>query len=129
MQGSALNLVLVAQILLQALLGVSQGRVLCIPLGDCCSHHEDPATDPRVPHLEDDCDCHLHLPLPGDPKVVTRGQNRVDDLDPALTVAPAVGAITACDLDAMPPPHPRERPPDFFTGAQMIALRATHLRL
>ncbi len=57
MRGSTLHVVLVIQILLQALMGAVPGTVLCIPLGECCAHE---ARDERSSACSSDGGCDAH---------------------------------------------------------------------
>lgn len=129
MRLTAIHLVVLLQILVQALHGAPNAIVICVPLGDCCQHDEEPAPHPESPHAEVDCHCHLRVPLPGQPKLVSRDQSRVDALDAATAAPCTLDTSTDLRLVSSRMVRARERPPDFAASEQVLALRSTHLRL
>ncbi|MBX3392764.1 MAG: hypothetical protein KF787_08960 [Phycisphaeraceae bacterium] len=145
---------LVAMLLLvmQGAIAVAPGRVLCIPVKDCgtyeqdavatCSHRDRevcPASvgggsrhnHEREPfnialHPNDECGCHVHVPVPGNEQVPSNFRSDTHDLR-VFFVPLTVALVLNWDCDPPPARVAHSRPPDFSASGQVLALKATRL--
>lgn len=152
MPPAIIKLVAMLLLVVQGLIALAPGRVLCIPVRDCgthqsevgaacdhCASHtrldasscsDDPGTDhgsfPAAFHPEDECGCHLHVPVPGSEQVPNNAKNDGPDL--RTLIVPLVVAIIWVH-DANPPlaASPHFRPPDFSVSDQVLSLKSTRL--
>jgi hypothetical protein len=151
MHHSLVKLVAMLLLIVQGAIATAPGQVLCIPVRDCDTHeheaelacgHCDTAScaqlggEPRggdqkqgpFPaslHPNDECGCHLHVPVPGDERVPSGP--RGDNPDLRMFFVPLVALVLNWDCE---PPHAviaRFHPPDFSVSDQVLALKATRL--
>jgi hypothetical protein len=146
------KLVAVLLLVAQGLLASAPGRVLCIPLEHCETHHRGLAAacdhcdtagctsarfDQDEPgsgrgnffsaiHPEEECGCHVHVPIPADQQVPGPANSGVCGCKPIFV--PLVLAIVI-DREIEPPVamHVRLHPPDFILTDQVLALKSTRL--
>lgn len=145
---------LVAMLLLfvQGLVAFAPGQVVCIPLQDCGTHEQagnfscghcdplpcndgmvaDTCDDHRhgpfssASHPDDDCGCHVHVPVPDSEQIPSNP--RGESSDPRLAIAPLlVAVVLAWDFEPALEVVERFKPPDFSVSDQVLALKATRL--
>lgn len=145
---------LVAMLLLiaQGVIALASGRVLCIPVqycdtretdvplvcGSCCSDGCFVAGDSHggleperglfvtTLHPDDECGCHLHVPVPSDDRAPSNPKSDNSDLRALffpLTFALVMAWVTEPPLQSAP----HFEPPDFSTSDQVLALKSTHI--
>jgi hypothetical protein len=147
---------LVAMLLLvvQGAIALAPGRVLCIPVRDCGTHqpdvvaacvHCDSHGSPNAPgvpgglgqekdpfstafHPNDECGCHLHVPVPGDDQVPSNPKGDGPDLR-TFFFPMVVAIVLAWDFDPPLSVAPHFQPPDFSASDQVLALKTTRLRI
>lgn len=138
-------------VFLQATVGmITPGRVLCLPVADC-DHQEFAATgcqdrseagqhddldcdhDPAAPGLAPDhlneCGCHLHVPIPGDPKTPGQSQARGDGFQARQSVIPVVVAVLQWDWTPSIGKSLSQRPVDPLVRGLVLSLKTTRLRI
>jgi hypothetical protein len=144
---------LVAMLLLivQGAIATAPGQVLCIPVRDCDTHeHEagracghcdtescaqigeesggvgqNQGTFPAALHPNDDCGCHLHVPVPGDEQVPSSPRGENPDL--RMFFVPLVVLVLNWDCEPPRAVIAHFHPPDFSASDQVLALKATRL--
>jgi len=145
---------LVAMLLLvvQGAIALAPGRVLCIPVRDCgthesavrtsCDHCDShgrldvsgrsgglaPEQGPfnTVFHPNDECGCHLHVPVPGNEQVPSNPKSGEPDLR-TLIVPLFVAIIWVYDWNPPLAAASHFRPPDFSVSDQVLSLKTTRL--
>jgi len=138
-------------LLLQALVGVAPGRVLCLPLADCGSHEATPTCDrggcssdnhdthalpcrehrhtpvEHALHPDADCGCHIHVPVPSDEQLPTH-PTRAELTEQRWAAAPIATSVVLASNWA--PPRRSFAigpPPDLSLTDQVLTLKATRL--
>lgn len=152
MHPALVKLVTILLLVVQGLVASAPGRVLCIPLEDCESHDQglttpcghcdtaachttefgqdesgyDHGVFLAANHPEDECGCHVHVPVPGDQQVP--GPAKPDGSEFKSILVPLVLAIFA-NWEIEPPvaTSVRLHPPDFSVSDQVLALKSTRL--
>ncbi len=146
------RLVAVFLLLMQGLNASAPGQVVCIPIQDCgrhdqgesatCGHCDHAGCDDRrigregtshdhgpfnaAIHSDDECGCHVHVPIPGGQQVPRTPASGGPDIKTILV--PQVLAIVhgwGCEPPAAV--SVRFQPPDFSASDQVRALRTTRL--
>lgn len=152
MPPAVIKLVAMLLLVVQGVIALAPGRVLCIPIQDCGTHelavteaceHCDShrsvnlATDRGTSghdtgpystafHPDDECGCHLHVPVPGDEQVPSNPKGEVQDLRTFLLPL-AIAVVLAWDFDPPIAGPVRFQPPDFSVSDQVLALKTTRL--
>lgn len=149
MPPAIVKLVAVLLLVVQGVMASGPGRVLCIPLGDCGSHDTAVADSCRhcdvhmgrdsgclessghergpysvAFHPPDECGCHLHVPLPDNKQVPSKGDS--PDLR-AFVVPLLVAVVMAWDFEPPLAAPARVPPPDFSVSDQVLGLKTTRL--
>lgn len=151
MHPSLVKLVAMLLLFVQGAITTAPGQVLCIPIRDCDTHeHEaEVACDhcdttacaqigeepggvdqkqrlfPAAVHPNDDCGCHLHVPVPGDEQVPSSPRGENPDL--RMFFVPLVVLVLNWDCEPPPAVIAHFHPPDFSVSDQVLALKATRL--
>jgi len=151
MPPALLKLVVLLLLVVQGVVAPGPGRVLCVPLEDCGQHHRSDAggcdhcgrgahaatarpgcQDHQhglfdvASHPDDECGCHVHVPLPADEQLPSKPKGDLQD-PRAASVSLAVAFVVA----SVPAPARTSevclRPPDFSASDQVRSLKATRL--
>lgn len=152
MSPALVKIVAMLLLVVQGAIASAPGRVLCIPVVNCgthesetaevCSHcdtrgmadagsrvgapshHEGPYG--TAFHPDDECGCHLHIPVPGDEQVPSNPMS--GGQDPRSCIAPLLEAVViGWNFDPPVAERPRLQPPDFSASDQIVGLKTTHL--
>lgn len=152
MPPTVVKLVAVLLLVVQGLIASAPGRVLCIPLQDCgthqsgastsCDHCDSAGCDNQQAdqggsshqhgpfhaalHPEDECGCHVHVPVPGDQQVASNQKTGSPEFR-ALFVPLVVAVVLTWDVDPPAAVKVLFPPPDFSASDQVRALKATRL--
>lgn len=146
------KLVAVLLLFVQGLVAFAPGQVLCIPIQDCgtheqgahairghcgadgrddevggnqCKDHEHGPFSAAM-HPDDECGCHLHVPVPDSEQVPST--LRGDSPDLCNVVLPLMVAfVLTWDCEPWLVVIERFTPPDFSVSDQVLALKATRL--
>jgi len=152
MSPAVVKLVAMLLLVVQGVIASASGRVLCIPLPHCDAHeqdhtgsgghcegaacHDEPSTDcdeqtGHVPctiltPMSDECDCHVHVQVPGDESVPSK--SKADSGEVRVLLVPVIVAIVMT-VELAPPASSVFRPPprDIVAIDQTIALKTTRL--
>jgi len=144
----------VAMLLLfvQGLAAFAPGRVLCIPVQDCgtheqgghaaCGHCDSDVCDDEAGqdqckdhehgpftvamHPDDECGCHIHVPVPESEQVPSTPRGDNSELRHAV-VPLVVAFVLVWDFEPALVVVERFKPPDFSVSDQVLALKATRL--
>ncbi|MFN9132666.1 MAG: hypothetical protein ACK5XO_08290, partial [Phycisphaerales bacterium] len=152
MSPALVKLVAMLLLVVQGAIASAPGRVLCIPVGDCgthesetaevCSHCDtqcmahagsgvgapghDEGPYSTAFHPDDECGCHLHVPVPGDEQVPSNPKGEGPDSRTFLLPL-AIAVVMAWDFDPPVAVPPRVQPPDFSASDQVLGLKTTRL--
>lgn len=152
MPTAVVKLVALLLLVVQGAIALAPGRVLCIPVRDCGTHESevlaacdhcdshgrsdvsgrsgglDPKHGPfsTTFHPDDECGCHLHVPVPSEDQVPSNPKGDGPDLR-ALFFPLVVAVVLAWDFDPPLAVVPRFQPPDFSTCDQVLALKTTRI--
>jgi hypothetical protein len=152
MPPALVKLVAVFLLFVQGWLAIAPGQVLCIPLQDCgthehgspaaCGHCDSDGRDVKVGadqcndhecglfiaamHPDDECGCHLHVPLPKTEQMPSNPRGDNSDLRHAV-VPLLVAFVLTRNCEPAPVVVERFKPPDFDVSDQVLALKATRL--
>lgn len=152
MPAAVVKLVAMLLLFVQGLVAFAPGQVLCIPVQDCGTHEqggsascghcdtdwldgvggEDDCKDhdhgPFAPvtHPDEECGCHLHLPVPDNeqPPSNSRGDNF--ELR-SVSVPLVIAFILTWELEPVLVVVERFKTPDFSVSDQVLALKSTRL--
>jgi hypothetical protein len=154
MHPAFVKLVTILLLVVQGLVAPVTGRVLCIALEDCefhdkrltalCGHCDaavchanafaqsesgrDLGMIPAADHPEDECACHVHVPVPGDQQVPCPA--KTDGFEFRSSLVPFVLAIFASwEIEPPVSASVRLHPPDFSSSDQILALKSTRLHI
>jgi hypothetical protein len=128
-------------LLVQAVVGVAPGQVVCMPLGGCahesvvsagcghCGEHRHVAVAQDQPERlaaahNDDCGCHLHVAIPADERVP--GNPRGEGVEARVVFMAGATMVPGWGV-APPASTPAFHPPDFRATDQVRSLKATRL--
>lgn len=148
MPQSLIKLVTVLLLFVQGAVALSTGRMLCIPVAPCgeqhsacddtgsashvcgaehCADHRPGLTDVAL-HPHDECDCHVHLPIPGGDEAPSNSSPR-SDLQDLRAFALSLWVVSMLGWGDSPSHAPIVgRPaPSFSASDQVLGLRATRL--
>ncbi|QOJ00984.1 MAG: hypothetical protein HRU70_10945 [Phycisphaeraceae bacterium] len=146
------KLVAILLLAVQGLIALAPGRVLCIPVRDCEIHEsevlaaydrfeshgsltasgaqhvlgQEHGSFATAFHPEDECGCHLHIPIPSDEQAPSNPKDGGPD-QRKLFLPLVVAVVLAWDFDTPLPVAQRFEPPDFSTSAQVLALKTTRI--
>ena len=139
-------------LLIQGMIGATSGQFLCIPIRDCgthersghaasghcvsdgcnveqveesCKDHEHDAFSSAI-HRDDECGCHLHVPLPDSEQLPSNPRGDNAELRSVL-VPVLIALVVTWDFDPAVVIVERFKPPDFSVSDQVLGLRATRL--
>jgi len=149
------QLVAVLLLITQAVATLNPGRVLCLATGevgaceiaaeagcDHCDDHdvrlgsalggEDDRCDvgPHLAllHMDDDCGCHIHVPVKSDDTLPTTPRERNVEAG-SIPVPVLVALVLNWNAAAPCAVRPKFEPPDRSRAADAIALKSTRLRV
>lgn len=152
MPPAIVKLVAILLLVVQGVIALAPGRVLCIPIRDCgkhesevlaaCDHCESHGSSAvgggkggsgqehgpfsTVFHPQDECGCHLHVPVPDDEQVPSNPKGDGPD-SRTFFIHFVVAVVLAWDFDPPVAVAARVQPPDFSTSDQVLALKTTRL--
>jgi hypothetical protein len=152
MPAAVVKLVAMLLLFVQGLVAFAPGQVLCIPVQDCGTHEqggpascghcdtdwldgasgEDDCKDhdhgPFTPvtHPDEECGCHLHLPVPDNEQPPSSSRGDTFELRSVL-VPLWVAFVLTWDLEPVLVVVERFKPPDFSVSDQVLALKSTRL--
>lgn len=152
MPQSLVKLVAMLLLFVQGLVAFAPGQVICIPVQDCgahdqgghaaCGHCDSDGCDNEVrrdqckdhehgpfsaaTHPDDECGCHLHVPVPDSEQVPSNPRCDVSELRSVL-VPLLVAFVLTWDFEPSLVVVERFKPPDFSASDQVLALKATRL--
>lgn len=152
MHPTFVKLVAILLLVVQGLVASSPGQVICIPLQDCGSHqpglpascghcdtaeceNEEAEQDglgyrhgsvSAAVHPDDECGCHIHVPIPGDQQVP--GPSRSDGAEFKTILVPlALAIVINWEMEPPVTTSVRFHPPDFSASDQVRSLKSTRL--
>lgn len=146
------KLIAIFLLVVQGVVALASGRVLCIPVQYCVTHETDvPAALAHCgsnactvaggdredreserglfvssSHPDDQCGCHLHVPIPSDEQAPSKPKGDSPDLRtlffPLVITISLIWVFTP-RVQLAPP----TQPPDFSTSDQVLALKTTRI--
>lgn len=155
MPHALVKLVAMLLLTVQGAIGMAGGQVLCIPIRNCDTHHQadsrpcghcepaavcaDVAADDGCSshdhehgpfnaalHPNDDCGCHVHVPVPEEEQVPSGPRSESAEFR-TLFVPLVIAVVLNWDCEPPCAVAARFHPPDFSASDQVRALKSTRL--